>query len=494
MQSIPLIREAASSRISLAQPTPQQAMIVLGLLLTATVLATECWRYLRLDAYLDHIEGNVAIGGWLWAHDGAPLYATWDGIARFANYYGPLAYLAPVPALLLLGPGIIASKVPAILALVATLGLTACRFRRAAPTAAIHGMFLMTAGFVALSPMSFWMRPDSFETLLVAVALATAASPVCVGLCIGLAVNFKIHAFVYFLPILWELWRRDGWRTAPPVMIVSFATFLAPFLLPGISFHDYVVPLAEIVGSRKHLGDASILVLAYTIALALPVVLPLCRRHIEAADRSFAIAALLALAVTLYPASFSGSGPYHFLPLLPMLAEVRKRLAPAGIGAEFAVFPLLFLAAITTHLSLAQMMERQDWHAVADDALALAQEAPKGTVEIGYGDNRRSYEIVQLAKTVLSLHGYPRQLDAQLLMELHESGIDGSRRWVPYLTECRIGRWLLPRDEEPFVTRAYYYDNEGLVFDEAFRAAFAAHYRPVATSEHFTVWECRDHG
>ena len=492
MQSIPLTHEAASRRISLARSTPQ-AVVMLGLLLTAAVLAIECWRYLRLDAYLDHIEGNVVIGGWLWVHDGTPLYATWDGIAKFANYYGPLAYLEPVPALLLLGPSVMASKVPAILALVATLALTAWRFRRGASTAAIQGMFLMVAGFAALSPMSFWVRPDSFETLLVALALATAASPVCVGLCIGLAVNFKIHAFVYFLPILWEVWRRHGWRAAPKVMILSLATFLAPFLLPGISFHDYVVPLAEVLAGRKHVGDALILVLAYATAFALPVVLPLCRRQIGAADRSFAIAALLTLALTFYPAAFSGSGPYHFLPLLPVLVEVRKRLAPAGIGAEFAVFPLVFLAAITTHLSLDQIKERQDWHAFADDALALAREQPPGTVEIGYGDSWRSYEIVQFAKTVLSLHDYPRQLDAQLLMELHESGFDGSSRWIPYLTECRIGRWLLPRDEEPFAVRGYFYDDKGLLFDEAFRAAFAAHYRPVATRGHFTVWECRDH-
>jgi hypothetical protein len=175
--------------------------------------------------------------------------------------------------------------------------------------------------------------------------------------------------------------------------------------------------------------------------------------------------------------------------LLPILAEARKRLRPDGIGAEFAVFPLLLFAAATAHVALAQMQERQTWHAYADEALALAREAPPGTVDIGYGDNKRSYDIAELVKTELSLHGNPRWVDAQILMELREIGVDGSRRWVPYLTECRVGRRLMLRGEEPFAVRSHFYD-DGLVFDDAFRAAFTANYHPVAESAHFTIWEC----
>ena len=478
------------SRLSLPRPSLRQATVLLGLVLTSAVLAIEWWRNLRLDAYLDHIEGNIDIGGWLLVH-GVPLYAMQDGVAQFANIYGPLAYLADMPGMVLLGPGIIASKLPAVLALLAMLGLTAFRFRRDAPMPAIQGLFLLIAGLTALSPMSFWTRADPFEALLVATALAAAASPVWVGICIGLAVNFKIHAFLYFLPILWELWTRRGWRAAPPVMAVSIAglTFLAPFLLPGISLHDYLAILLQQIGGRARTDDLLAPVFAYGVALALPVLLPLCRRQVSSSDRRYGVAALVSLALIAYPASFPGAGPYHFLPLLPVLAETHKRLAPAGIGAQFAVFPLLFFAAATTHLCLAQIAERQTWHAYAEEALALARQFPLGTVDIGYGDNKRSYEITQLAKTELSLHGYPRWIDAQILMELRKTGIDGSRRWVPYLSECRVGRWLMPRGEEPFAVRSYFYDS-GLLFDDSFRAAFAEHYRPVAQSEHFTVWEC----
>jgi len=490
MQSLPLNRATVARSLSLARPTPRQAAVLLGLALASLVLGIEIWRNLRLAAYLDHIEGNIVIGGWLWAQAGAPIYALQDGYAQFANIYGPLAYLADLPAMLALGPGIVASKLPAAVALVATLGLTAWRFRRAAPMAAIQGMFLLIAGFAALSPMSFWTRADPFEALLVAAALAGAASPVFIGLCIGLAVNFKIHAFLYFLPILWELWTRRGWRAAPPVVVVSLATFFAPFLLPGISLHDYFAILAQQIGGRAHTSELLAPVLAYGVALALPVLLPLCRRHIPWAERSYGIAAMASLVLIAYPASNPGAGPYHFLPLLPALAEARMRLKPAGIGGEFAVFPLLFFAAATTSLALGQIAERQSWPALADEALALAREAPPGTVDIGYGDNKRSYEVAQLAKAELSLHGYPRWIDGQILMELRKTGVDGSRRWVAYMTGCEVERWLLPRGEKPFAVSSYFYDDDRPLFDDAFRAAFVANYHEAVSSPHFTIWEC----
>ncbi|HWB49027.1 MAG TPA: hypothetical protein VG651_07945 [Stellaceae bacterium] len=485
----------AGARLGLARPTARQVMVLAGLALAGAVLGVEWWRNLRLDAYLDHIEGNIVIGGWLWWANwptgGAPIYALQDGYAQFANIYGPLAYLAALPGLWLCGPGIVASKLPAGLALLATIGLTAYRLRRAAPMTVVQGMFLLVAGFAALSPMSFWTRADPFEALLVAGGLAAAASPIAVGLCIGLAVNCKIHAFLYFLPVLWELWSRRGRRAAPLLIAAALAAFLTPFLLPGISLHDYLAILAQQVGGRTR-GDALLLpVAAYGIAFALPVLLPLCRHALPREARHYAVATLITLALIAYPATFPGAGPYHFLPLLPVLAEARRRLAPTGVGSEFAVFPLLFFAAVTTPIALGQLAERQDWHAYAAEALALAREAPPGTVDIGYGDNKRSYEIAQLAKAELSLHGYPRAVDAQILMELRKTGVDGSRRWIPYLTDCRVRRWLLPRGEAPFAVNSYFYDN-GAVFGPAFRDAFTASYRPVRDRGHFTVWECVD--
>jgi len=489
MQSIPLSRDIKADGVSATGLSPQRAMVLFGLALTSGVFAIAWWGNLRLGAYLDHIEGNIAIGGWLWAH-GAQLYALQDGYAQFANIYGPLAYLAAVPAMLLAGPTVFASKILSSIAVVATLALTLHRYRRATSMASVQAMFFMIAALTALTPMSIWIRADPFEMLLVAAGLAGAASPAFVGVCIGLAVNFKVHAFLYFLPILWQLWTRRGCRAAPPVVVCSLATFFAPFLLPGISLHDYLAMMTQQIGSRTRHYELLVPVAAYCAALSLPVLLPLCRRRVPSADRYFGIAVLASLALAAYPATFPGAGPYHLLPLLPLLVEARHRLNPQGIGAEFSVFPLLFFAATTTSLTFTRTHDHQVWPAYADEALQLARQAPPGSVvDIGYGDNQRSYEIAQLAKTELSFNGFPRRIDAQILMELKKTEIDGARRWIPYLTQCQVGRWIMPRGEEPFAARSYFYDNV-LLFDDAFRQAFAANYRPVADSEHFTVWEC----
>jgi hypothetical protein len=127
---------------------------------------------------------------------------------------------------------------------------------------------------------------------------------------------------------------------------------------------------------------------------------------------------------------------------------------------------------------------------VGAEALALARESGLATVQVAYGDNRQSYEESQLARTILALHSYRAFVDAQILMELRQVGIDGSTRWIPYLTGCRVGRWLLPKGETPFATTSYFYDGARL-FSEEFRRAFFDNYRLVKSTVHFDVWECR---
>ena len=56
-----------------------QALIVGGIAVAVLVLAVQCCRYLFIGTYFDHIEGNVVISGWQYAH-GEPLYAIQDGV------------------------------------------------------------------------------------------------------------------------------------------------------------------------------------------------------------------------------------------------------------------------------------------------------------------------------------------------------------------------------------------------------------------------------
>jgi hypothetical protein len=472
-----------------------QGLALAGIAIGVLVLAVQCCRYLTLGAYFDHIEGNVVVSGWQYVH-GAPLYQMEDGAPRFATYYGPLAYLAPVPALLLLGADVATSKLTSILALLATVLLMARYFvGHSAGEDRWHGIFFLVGALLLFTPVSFWVRPDQIETLMVAAAVAATASrwrPLWVGICLGAAANLKPHAGFYFLPILVDLWWTGGWRALLIAVSSSAAAFILPFLAPGISLDDYLTGLAQQVGGRPQISSQLPCILITVVLLLLPLAIPFATRHQPRRTTVYAGATIATAALLFYPATFPGAGAYHFLPLVPVLADIRHRLKPQGFDAVLTPFVILlwgFLAAAGTSQMLAA---KRGAETVGAEALALAGESGIATVQVAYGDNRQSYEESQLARTVLALHSYPVLVDAQILMELRQVGIDGSTRWIPYLNGCRVGRWLLPKGETPFATTSYFYDG-GRLFSEEFRRGFFDNYRQVKSAVHFDVWECRGH-
>jgi hypothetical protein len=473
-----------------------ETVIVAGIAVAALVLAIQCCRYLLLGTYFDHIEGNVVISGWQYAH-GDPLYDIEDGAPRFATYYGPLAYLAPLPALLLLGANVTISKLTSIVALLGTVALMGYYFLRH-PTGGEwrQGVFFLVGALLVFTPVSFWARPDPIETLVVGAAIISTSSPrrpVWVGICLGVAVNLKAHAGFYFLPILADLWWTSGSRALAVAVVAAIASFIAPFLAPGISLHDYLAGLAQQIGARPQssLRLSSIVITA--VLLLLPVMVPLVVQRQPRRTQIYATATVMTLALLFYPATFPGAGAYHFLPLLPVLADLRYRLRPQGIDAALSPFVILFFGLLAAGQTLHLLTAKQGEEVPGAEALALARESVAGPVQVGYGDNLKSYERSQLSKTVLALNSYPALVDAQILMELRQIGIEGSARWISYLTECRIGRWLLPKRETPFATRSYFYDDAPL-FGEGFRSAFFANYRLVKSTVSFGVWECTGGG
>ncbi|HEY1258664.1 MAG TPA: hypothetical protein VGF34_05390 [Stellaceae bacterium] len=468
-----------------------RALVFLGIGAALLALLFECRGYLLSGLYLDHIEGNVVIAGWQYLQGGA-LYGLDAGIPRLATYYGPLAYLAPLPPLLLLGPSVAASKLTSVLALAATIAAMGFHFFRQRPREAAAPAFLiLVAGLLLFSPVSFWVRSDPLETLLVALAVAAASSRKRgwrVGACIGLAVNLKLHAFAYFLPLLVDLCCRDGRRALLVAASLAGLTFILPFFAPGIDFGDYIQSLAAQVGGRTPSPGLLAAVVPLLLLLLIPIAVPLAAWEQPREARIYGLAALATAALLLYPATFPGAGPYHFLPLVPVLADVRSRLRSAG-PADLLPVAIVVLGCVTAHRVLHDLAVNRNAAAVSAAALRLVRDSPVRPVEIGYGDSLPSYEAAQLSRTVLVLNAYPVSFDAQVLMELKEIGIDGSARWVPELTRCRVRRWLVPKGEAPFALRSFFYDGR-MLFDDKFRRAFLANYKRVDSTGPFDVWDC----
>jgi hypothetical protein len=469
-----------------------QALAVAGSALAALALAVQCCRYLFSGAYFDHIEGNVVVSAWQYAH-GAPLYQIEAGAPRLATYYGPLAYLVQIPTLLLLGAGVTTSKLISVLAPLSTVVLMGRHFLRdTAEEEAWHGIFLLVGALLLFTPVSFWVRPDPIETLIVAAAVVAATRrcrPFWIGICLGVAVNLKAHADFYFLPILADLWFTGGGRALLIAAISAAASFILPFLSPGISLHDYFAGLVQQVGGRPQTSSQLPCILITVVLLLLPVTIPLSTRRQPRRTRIYAAAAIATAALLFYPATFPGAGAYHFLPLVPVLADLRHRLQPEGIDAALTPFVILLVGFLAAGQTSQLLTAKRGAEIVSAEALSLARESAVQPVQVGYGDNRQSYEQSQLSKAVLALNSYPALVDAQILMELHQIGVDGSVRWLPYLTACRAGQWLLPKGETPFATTSYFYDGAPL-FGDDFRQAFFHNYRLVKSARNYDVWEC----
>lgn len=470
----------------------RKALTLLGIALATFILALECYEYLFSGAYLDHVEGEVIVSGWQYVH-GQLLYEMQDGAPRFATFYGPLAYLLQVPALMLLGANVAISKLTSMMALLTTILVISVHFiHHPSEGDARHGICFLVAALLLFSPVSFWVRSDPLETLLAAIAVASTASrrgEVWVGICMGLAVNLKVHAFFYFTPLLVDLWGRRSIRAPVVAVGVASATFILPFLAPRISLEDYVRGLAQQIGNRGQ-TSSQLWPISITLSLLLfPLALPLVTQRQQRRTKIYAAATLLTALLLLYPATAPGCGAYHFLPLVPVLADVRYRLRPNGIGAELTPVAIIVVAYLGAGQILRELAAGRGSDLVSSEALTLARQSKIQPVQVGYGDNQRSYLLSQLSRTVLALNLYPAVIDAHVLMELREAGVDGSARWVNDLAECRIRRWLLPQGERPFAVNSYYYDNKPL-FDPRFRQAFFKNYQLVKRTKLFDLWDC----
>lgn len=466
----------------------QRSLVAVALVATVLALGFVCARYLAFPGYADHVSPSVAISAWgYW--QGHPIYQLQDGAPRFAILFGPLSYLAGVPAFALLGPSVLASKLTGVAALAVTIMLLAWHFLRGPRAAGIDALLFLTAGLLAFAPWSFFVHGDPIELLLAAIAVVAAARPVAVGVCIGLAAAVKIDAPLYFLPIVLELCLRRGWQALLPLGFAAAAATFWPFLLPGVSAHDYASTLLQMLFGRSHTLAELPRLLTYFAIMALPLTLSMAAATWRMPECRFGLASLATLALAFYPATFPGAGPHHFLPLLPIFAEARRRLS-GDKPLAIALLPCIVVAVMIARSTLDWMAERGNWGPLANEAVGLAVNSLGGPAQIGYGDAVPSYEVAQLARAKLAFRGVPPMIDGQVLMDLRESGIDGSRRWIPYVSDCRKLRWVLPRGEQPFALGSYY---PGVVpFDDAFRRAFAAHYQPVAASPHFTLWGCGD--
>src|SRR5579862_2075863 len=134
-------RSIGRQPLRLALPRPR-LMLAIGIGVALLALAVLYIEYLRLGAYVDHIEGSSLVSGWQYLVDGMALYRLQDGMPRFATFYGPFTYLTLAVPFCLPGPSITISKLVAISATSTTLAFMGVHFfRRITMPQALQGIF-----------------------------------------------------------------------------------------------------------------------------------------------------------------------------------------------------------------------------------------------------------------------------------------------------------------------------------------------------------------
>ena len=464
--------------------------------------------YGSLDGYLDHMEPNVAVPSWLFLHD-RPIYRPPDALPPdlFTSTYGPLIYVVNAGFFAVLGGSIATSKLASLLAAAcAALIFLAFVVRRHGWPWAGAGMAVFLGLMMIAAPMSIWNRPDGFLVLLVAVAVLAKTwrrqvlADVVIGVALGLAVNFKAHAFVYFLPLMID--HAPGRLVSAFLRIagVSVAVFLVPFALPGVSLTAYVRGLFVHVAARGYDPELAISALKYsTLYLSPGLVLVLAamagRGRVGQADVIYVLAVAASAALLLFPASREGAGNQNLVPLIPLASEMAvrfmARLPERGALAKavMVIYPLMFLMiAIPPQRRLARVFEAVAGNAVGAELRAIAREFDGSTVEMGYGGDFETYRKT-FYRPILVFAGNGYTLEAMTVMENRETGIPIPRHIVERVGSCAVDYWLIPRGEEPFRMGSYY--GGGDLFGEAFRRAFRSAYEKRSSRTHFDVWGCR---
>ncbi len=478
-----------------------QFILFLGLVFGG-VFAFTLIRYGLADNFLDHGEPALAARTWR-MFTGLAMYNTPADANYQVQAYGPMAFLVNVPLLWLFGGSLGVFKLGAALALIGGVALLfAHGLRLGGREAAVLAAMLAVTGLMRAGPNAIWARPEPFLFLLAAAAVTLAAIPrdgawrwpplILTGVCLGIAMNMKIHAAVYFAPVLiWSYWRR-WWIDWPLIGVVAVAAFAAPFAHPLIDFGDWLSSVFDLLGDRRpDWGKLESVLVHGAFVFASPALMAPFALRSDKAAAALGLILLVMVCLMIGPSLSPGAGWYYMLPFLPVTVDAFLRLSSAvrmrglAVGAFGFVFAVTAIAPqVETHRLLAAMEGEEP----GAEALANAARHPGKTMEIGVGETQENYSRTWVsAKLVFA--GHPGTLAPWSNMDSVLLGHPLPPAKEEYIVQCRTDLWLIPAGEAPFAMESLY---PGVpTYWPAFRQAFMETYEKIETGRYFDVWACR---
>lgn len=478
-------------------------VVVSGTALVAYVAAVVF--YAASPQYFDAAEPTMTAVGWLF-QAGLPVYHEVDSPERYSHIYGPMVFIAHGAALTLFGATIGVSKA---VGCALALGALACTFLALRTVTSLTRAVVLT-GCVALLLLgfrnySFWTRAEPLQVFCVAAALASIGwrRPLLVGIWCGVLAgvlwNLKITGPLYSLPLFVLVVMRGGWGPAAVAAVVAAVTAVVPFVLfANVSLEGYLTWFR--LSAQTGLLLATLRQnLEWALFVTIPVVLAYfattaAARPTREWTLTAAATALAAIGV-MVAGSKPGAGPYHLLPLLPVLAYLaadrirRLELRPvAGFVPLTAAFLLVASAtALAQQVHFVTVMTSRRTQDIRGDLERFTASHP-GVTEIGYAVN----DPVTFQRPLLVFRNNAYFLDQPAIGEHLLAGIETPASTVHALKACRVDYWLIPKGEEPFSgVNMYAAVHFRPLFSRAFRQAFFETHALVGSTDFFDVWRCR---
>jgi hypothetical protein len=480
--------------------------------------------------YLGPIQPQIAEVSWYFA-EGRPIYHSPTAGEVYNMLYGPYVYMITGWFEKLLGPSDFSFKLPGALAVAGTLiMLWVHLWQRVGGGLAVFGAGLFTTFILAMNPEELFSRPDVFIVLGVVVGCWAAFSkskvaPFIFGAAMGACVNLKIHALVYFVPLVWVAWqtgyRKASWLAALGLAMLAAA---APFLFfSNVSLSNYLWTLQ--VASQHGINPLNYLNLQevfFSLSIPFMAVVWLAYRQdarVTAgallAQKNFALCLLAEFVLLLAPASKYGAGEHHLLPVTVLLIVLGAEFYACGIRprwdgslAACATGAVLFswlasclgIGLVRSYQNAAYLRGRTAWarSAEADLDRISTEYGSQHVLLMGASDNA-NYDYAYF-RPHLVFAGQPIGFDPCALMEREFSGFPEPE--LPLLRAALAKNypgkkilWIVPKDGSPFSLTSYFakWENTGYLanppaYSDNFRATFQSTCTKFATTQYYNLY------
>ena len=500
------------------------SIFMIGLVVVAggmwAFLATN---YFALEGYLGHTTPNTAELAWRFIQ-GQPLFVPYEQGGVLLTAYGPWLFVVHAAVLSLFPASLSLVKVAPFAATalsIVVLGLALGK--RYGVQKAAFGLFVYMAALLMAGIVPFWNRPEPFLLLLVALGVWASAAQArkteshaqnhqsgiwvptfALAVLVGIAVNFKVTAFVYFLPLAVGYFSRQWYWRWPLMGAVAVGVFLLAFLLPGLSLTAYLANVFGVAGERgidpgllKQGVKYALTFLSPLLVVAAAFAAGRLRDAKAPGDLLYAGAFVVAVVLVLYPASVPGSGWYHFVPLLPIVVDLLVRFvgrldqAPRWYIGVVALFVVGFTVLMTPPFGrLNRAIDNRTWGAdLRQDVTDAMADYPGQSIEMGYGQDIAKTYHYSFHKLLLVFAGHASSVDSMSEMEMGWRGYDMPQPRLDALAKCQTNVWLIPKGESPFAL--YNYFVAAPLFSDGYRAAFHRAYTKVDSLRLLDVWRCK---